>query len=45
LCRGTQFFGCNREHKEGEIRVIVKLNFRGEVEMARGSEEYNRLVE
>ena len=30
--------------KKGEVRVIVELNFRGEFEMARGSEDYNRLV-
>ncbi|WOG85160.1 hypothetical protein DCAR_0104347 [Daucus carota subsp. sativus] len=30
--------------KKGEVRVIVELNFRGEFEMARASEEYNRLV-
>ncbi|MED6134232.1 hypothetical protein PIB30_035115 [Stylosanthes scabra] len=31
--------------KKGEvIRVIIELNFRAEFEMARGSEEYNRLV-
>ncbi|XP_027339303.1 uncharacterized protein LOC113853057 [Abrus precatorius] len=30
--------------KKGEVRVIVELNFRAEFEMARGSEDYNRLV-
>lgn len=30
--------------KKGEVRVIVELNFRGEFEMAKASEEYNRLV-
>ncbi|KAK3007144.1 hypothetical protein RJ639_016701 [Escallonia herrerae] len=30
--------------KKGEVRVIIELNFRGEFEMARASEEYNRLV-
>ncbi|KAG5104683.1 hypothetical protein JHK82_041653 [Glycine max] len=30
--------------KKGKVRVIVELNFRGEFEMARGSEDYNRLV-
>ncbi|KAJ1381884.1 hypothetical protein SESBI_44733 [Sesbania bispinosa] len=30
--------------KKGEVRVMVELNFRAEFEMARGSEEYNRLV-
>ncbi|CAI8617054.1 unnamed protein product [Vicia faba] len=30
--------------KSGVIKVIIELNFRGEFEMARGSEEYNQLV-
>lgn len=30
--------------KKGEVRVIIELNFRAEFEMARGCEEYNRLV-
>ncbi|GLT49887.1 hypothetical protein SLA2020_234110 [Shorea laevis] len=30
---------------KGEVRVIIELNFRAEFEMARASEEYNRLVE
>ncbi|KAL2341887.1 hypothetical protein Fmac_009827 [Flemingia macrophylla] len=30
--------------KKGEVRVIVEVNLRGEFQMARGSEEYNRLV-
>ncbi|XP_020222043.1 uncharacterized protein LOC109804601 [Cajanus cajan] len=30
--------------KRGEVRVIVEVNFRGEFEMARGSEDYNQLV-
>ncbi|XP_028777423.1 uncharacterized protein LOC114734083 [Neltuma alba] len=30
--------------KKGEVRVIIELNFRAEFEMARGSEDYNRLV-
>ena len=29
--------------KKGEVRVIVELNFRGEFEMAMGSEDYNRI--
>ncbi|KAK9150135.1 hypothetical protein Syun_008444 [Stephania yunnanensis] len=31
-------------NKKGEIRVIVELNLKGEFEMARASEEYNKLV-
>lgn len=34
----------NSSSKKGEVRVIVELNFRAEFEMARASEEYNRLV-
>ncbi|KAK7302795.1 hypothetical protein RJT34_13691 [Clitoria ternatea] len=34
----------DRSTKKGEVRVIVELNFRAEFEMARGSEDYNRLV-
>ncbi|WCJ30769.1 hypothetical protein M5689_012308 [Euphorbia peplus] len=30
--------------KRGEIRVIIELNFRGEFEMARANEEYNKLI-
>ena len=30
--------------KRGEVRVIVELNLRAEFEMARGSDDYNRLV-
>ncbi|CAA7050152.1 unnamed protein product [Microthlaspi erraticum] len=30
--------------KKGEIRVVIELSFRAEFEMARGSEEYKRLV-
>ncbi|PHU26495.1 hypothetical protein BC332_04827 [Capsicum chinense] len=29
---------------KGEVRIIVELNFRGEFELAKASEEYNRLV-
>lgn len=36
----------NSSSKKGEeVRVIIELNFRAEFEMARASEEYNRLVE
>lgn len=30
--------------KKGEVRVVIELNFRGEFEMARASEEYNGLI-
>ncbi|XP_028807874.1 uncharacterized protein LOC114762549 [Neltuma alba] len=30
--------------KRGEVRVVIELSFRTEFEMARGSEDYNRLV-
>ncbi|KAI4296755.1 hypothetical protein L6164_036683 [Bauhinia variegata] len=30
--------------KKGNVRVIIELNFRGEFEMARANEDYNRLV-
>ncbi|PON61408.1 hypothetical protein TorRG33x02_282320 [Trema orientale] len=31
--------------KRGEVRVIIEVNLRAEFEMARASEEYNRLVQ
>ncbi|CAK9181816.1 unnamed protein product [Ilex paraguariensis] len=34
----------NSISKKGEIKVIIELNFRAEFEMARGNEEYNRLI-
>ncbi|KAF7803443.1 uncharacterized protein G2W53_042554 [Senna tora] len=34
----------NTSSKKGEMRVMIELNLRAEFEMARGSEEYNRLV-
>ncbi|XP_065877075.1 uncharacterized protein [Euphorbia lathyris] len=34
----------NSNIKKGEIRVIIELNFRAEFEIAKASEEYNRLV-
>ncbi|KAL0353076.1 UNVERIFIED_CONTAM: hypothetical protein Sangu_0888900 [Sesamum angustifolium] len=34
----------NSNPKKGEVRVIVELNFRGEFEMARANEEYNKLI-
>ncbi|EEF44422.1 conserved hypothetical protein [Ricinus communis] len=30
--------------KKGEVRVVIELNFRGEFEMARASQEYNQLI-
>ncbi|KAI4304369.1 hypothetical protein MLD38_039890 [Melastoma candidum] len=35
----------NSSSKRGEIRVIVELNFRAEFEIARASEDYNRLLQ
>lgn len=34
----------NSSNSRKEVRVIIELNFRGEFEMARAHEEYNRLV-
>lgn len=34
----------NSSPKKGEVRVIIQLNFRGEFELAKASEDYNRLV-
>ncbi|KAK7246501.1 hypothetical protein RIF29_41370 [Crotalaria pallida] len=34
----------NTSSKKGEVRVIIELNFRAEFEMARGSDDYNRLI-
>lgn len=34
----------NSSPKKGEVRVIIELNFRGEFELAKASEDYNRLV-
>ncbi|KAJ4729800.1 Protein of unknown function (DUF506) [Melia azedarach] len=31
-------------NKKGNVRVVIELNFRAEFEMARASEEYNRLI-
>ncbi|KAI4322687.1 hypothetical protein L6164_022357 [Bauhinia variegata] len=30
--------------KKGEVKVVIELNFRGEFEMARANEEYNKLI-
>lgn len=34
----------NSNSKKGEIRVIIELDFRGQFEMKKGSEEYNGVV-
>ncbi|KAI3710258.1 hypothetical protein L2E82_40036 [Cichorium intybus] len=34
----------NSNHKKGEVRVIIELEFRGQFEMKKGSEDYNCLV-
>ncbi|KAG2683769.1 hypothetical protein I3843_10G049200 [Carya illinoinensis] len=34
----------NTSSKKGEVRIIIELNFRAEFEMARASEDYNRMV-
>ena len=34
----------NSSTMKGEVRIIIELNFRGEFELAKASEEYNRLV-
>lgn len=34
----------NSSSKKGEMRVVIELNFRGEFEMARTSEDYNQLI-
>jgi len=31
--------------EKGEIRVVIELNFRAEFEMARASQEYNKLIQ
>ena len=31
--------------RKGDVRVIIELNFRAEFEIARASEDYNRLVQ
>lgn len=33
-----------KSKKGDEVRVVIELNFRGEFEMAKASEEYNRLI-
>lgn len=35
----------NTNPKKGEVRVMIELNFQAEFEMARGSDEYNKLVQ
>ncbi|XP_027172722.1 uncharacterized protein LOC113772329 [Coffea eugenioides] len=34
----------NSKGAKGEVKIIVELNFRAQFEMARASEEYNRLI-
>ncbi|KAK3005459.1 hypothetical protein RJ639_016330 [Escallonia herrerae] len=34
----------NSSSKKGEMRIVIELEFRGEFEMARAGEEYNRLA-
>ncbi|KAL7590838.1 uncharacterized protein LOC111892698 [Lactuca sativa] len=34
----------NSNSKKGDVRVIIELEFRGQFEMKKGSEEYNELV-
>ncbi|KAI3710260.1 hypothetical protein L2E82_40038 [Cichorium intybus] len=34
----------NSNSKKGEVRVIIELEYRGQFEMKKGSEEYNNLV-
>lgn len=34
----------NSSRKRGEIRVVIEVNFRAEFEMARGGQDYNRLI-
>lgn len=34
----------NSSTKRGEIRVVIEVNFRAEFEMARGGQDYNRLI-
>ncbi|XP_022147853.1 uncharacterized protein LOC111016692 [Momordica charantia] len=34
----------NSSSRRGEIRVVIEVNFRAEFEMARASEEYNKLI-
>ncbi|KAL5576737.1 hypothetical protein UlMin_018436 [Ulmus minor] len=35
----------NSSRKKGQVRVIIELNFKAEFEMARASEDYNKLVQ
>ena len=34
----------NTNPEKGEVRVMIELNFQAEFEMAKGSDEYNKLV-
>ncbi|XP_022724173.1 uncharacterized protein LOC111280903 [Durio zibethinus] len=40
-----KFLDVIENSRKGDVRVIIELNFRSEFEMARASEEYNRLVQ
>ncbi|KAA3455645.1 Pesticidal crystal cry1Ag [Gossypium australe] len=44
-CMGAQVFGCHRGIKKGGSRVIIELNLRAQFEIARASDDYNRLVQ
>ncbi|KAK8483323.1 hypothetical protein V6N13_023396 [Hibiscus sabdariffa] len=39
-----RFLDVMENSRKGEVRVIIELNFRAEFEIARASEDYNRLV-
>ncbi|KAL4386400.1 hypothetical protein GQ457_09G002490 [Hibiscus cannabinus] len=40
-----RFLDVLENSRKGEVRVIIELNFRAEFEIARASEDYNRLVQ
>ncbi|KAK8618410.1 hypothetical protein V6N13_132402 [Hibiscus sabdariffa] len=40
-----RFLDVMENSRKGEVRVIIELNFRAEFEIARASEDYNRLVQ
>ncbi|KAE8699130.1 hypothetical protein F3Y22_tig00110592pilonHSYRG00015 [Hibiscus syriacus] len=40
-----RFLDVIENSRKGEVRVIIELNFRAEFEIARASEDYNRLVQ
>ncbi|XP_039060019.1 uncharacterized protein LOC120203962 [Hibiscus syriacus] len=39
------FLDVKENSSKGDVRVVIELNFRAEFEMARASEDYNRLVQ